>query len=355
VLDSQETRKVPITVISDGKPGHENQSLGIAEAIPGADILLLRHDLKEGILEAILRARILLTPLNRTTTVLLLKEIFPQNEIMRLLDHHPAAIISAGTLSAGACLLAGRLTRAKTVVCMRPSMIPLYRFDLAVIPAHDNPPRARNVLKTYAAPNRVSPHRLLEESNIWKSELPKNAGNVISWVIGGPSSSAKFDEAWVEKGLVATLEWANANKWQVWLSTARRTPEGLEEKIAELSKTHPALSWHLLWHRDQRNPLYAMFNFSKLAIVTSDSVSMIAEAASAGVGPLIYQASTAPPSAKSKHDRMVDGLAEAGYGARASNDMEVLLSLNKLASGNLKFAVLDDTGKAVERVMALIR
>jgi mitochondrial fission protein ELM1 len=348
---SGDISKIPLTVISDGKPGHENQSLGIAEHIQDSDILLLRHHLKESLPEFILRLQIRLSGKWMKDPHPLLDRIFAQEEIQHLVSHHPRAIIAAGTLSAVPCLLAGALTGAKTCICMKPSMLSLSMFDLAVVPEHDDPPDATNILRTIAAPNRVSSKRLADEWEAWKSEMPDN-GNVISWVIGGPSASAGFDESRVLYALHKSLEWAEKNNVKVWLSTARRTPESLEDSISKLSDSRRALTWTLLWHRDHRNPLYAMFQKSKLAIVTSDSVSMIAEAASAGVGPIVFRAGE--KGAVTKQDRMVDNLMSAGYGALADNADELISTLSDMLRWNEELPRLDDTVKAADRLLRLI-
>jgi hypothetical protein len=349
------TKKLPVAVISDGKPGHENQSLGIAERLPAADIFVLRHHLKESFTEAILRLRFLFSDGGRSGRIALLKRIFSETEIMHLLEHHPLAIIAAGTLSAGPCLVAGKLTGARTCICMKPSLIPISRFDLAIIPSHDDPPNSPNVVKTLAAPNRVSPEHLLAEAEQWKTELPFSRDPIVSWIIGGPSSSAPFSPEHVLDGLTATLQWAQENHWQVWLSTARRTPESLEKKISELAQNHPALAWTLLWHRDRRNPLYAMFAVSNVAVVTSDSVSMIAEAASAGRGPVVYQASPQTQKRKTKHDRMVSSLVSGGFCARAAIPIDLIRELRAVDSGSRTFPILNDTDRAADRLLELLR
>ena len=354
MLDINQHTTLPIVVISDGKPGHENQSLGIAERLPHPDILLLRHNLKESFSEVWHRMRsgtfLQITPDGARK---LLSRVFTDNEIDSLAAHKPKAVISAGTTSAGPCLLSGYLTGAKTCVCMKPSLVPLSRFDLAVVPSHDNPPDSPNILKTLAAPNRVSPKRLQEEAEAWSNEFPGGENPVISWIVGGPSASADFDESHVFDGLCKTVEWAESNGWRIWLSTARRTPESLENRIAELGKERAGLEWSLLWHRDDRNPLYAMFHRSKAAVVTSDSVSMIAEAASAGCGPVVFKASIASAEKKSKQDRMVDGLLSEGYGERAGSAEELLGVLKSVVDESREFKVLDDTGKAAERLLLI--
>ncbi|HDS29740.1 MAG TPA: hypothetical protein ENN67_01715, partial [Firmicutes bacterium] len=249
MISEKKHEKLPVAVISDGKPGHENQSLGIAEHLPDADILVMRHSLQESFSEVWNRMRSgLFLGITPEGARRLLKRIFTDDEIENLSAHKPKAIIAAGTLSAGPCLLAGYLTKAKTCICMKPSLVPLSRFDLAVVPAHDNPPDAPNIFVTLSAPNRVSLKRLHEESEKWSNEIPSDDFPVVSWIVGGPSSSAKFDDEHVLSGLTKTIQWANESGWRVRLSTARRTPESLEEKIDSIEKRETALDWTLLWH-----------------------------------------------------------------------------------------------------------
>lgn len=353
VASENKSGKIPVVIISDGKPGHENQSLGIAEQLPNADILLLRHTLKESLFEALLRLQIRFSIGTKSNPEKFLSRIFKAEEIQRIKQHKPKAIISAGTLSAAPCIAVGYLTGAVSCVCMKPSFLPLDMFDLAVVPAHDNPPDKPNIFVTLAAPNRVTPELLESESQNWSNEFPPDERNVISWIVGGPSSSVKFEGNHVLKGIESTLAWASDNGWSVWLSTARRTPIELENEIENLGEKYKSLTWTLLWHRDNRNPLYGMFHRSKIAIVTSDSVSMIAEAASAGKGPIVFQSSDHSKSSGSKHDRMVDGLIEAGYGLRVESPDEISSTLDNILSDDVEFPMLEDTRKAAERLLAI--
>ncbi|MCK4719661.1 mitochondrial fission ELM1 family protein, partial [bacterium] len=133
------------------------------------------------------------------------------------------------------------------------------------------------------------------------------------------------------------------------------TPVELESQIETLASKFPSLSWLLLWHRDRRNPLYAMFARSKLAIVTSDSVSMIAESATAGKGPLVFRASKTCGGNVTKQDRMVEGLFKAGFGSLAEGPESLNEILIKMLSGESNFPVLDDTHRAADKLLELIQ
>ena len=342
--------RIPILIISDGIPGHENQSLGIAEHIPGADIMIHRHHLRIGLSETLFRLKIAANPaISKKSARVYLKQVFDEKIIDEIESHKPAGIIAAGTLAAAPCLLAGALTGAKTCICMTPSLIPISRFDLAVVPFHDNPPNHPKIIKTISAPNRVSRSMLESESRKWSDELPRGDRSVISWVIGGPSSSATFNSELVLDAIEKSTAWADKNNIRIWLSTSRRTPESLENEIEKLKISHGSLEWMLLWHRDNRNPLYAMFHESKTALVTSDSVSMIAEAASAACGPIIFNSSTL----SGKHEKMIDRLLDAGYGRLASSSNDLLQILAETTKSSADWPALDETQSVADKFRAL--
>ncbi|HEX9746340.1 MAG TPA: ELM1/GtrOC1 family putative glycosyltransferase [bacterium] len=347
-------KPIKVTIISDGKPGHENQSLGIAERLPESNIMILRHSLRIGPEELFLRFKSIF-PGNQSESKLVreLNQVFGNDKVQELLDFMPDVVISTGTFSAAPCLLAGKLTGAKTCACMTPSLVPVNKFDLAVIPVHDNPPDKPNVITTNSAPNRVTDEFMRNEWEKWKEQIPSD-GNFISWVIGGPSSSVGFDSDKVINALEATFDWAEENQYWILLSTARRTPVALENKISGyINKVH-ALRWTLIWHMENKNPLYAMFHISDAAIVTSDSVSMISEASSAGCGPLIFQ-SEKTNAGTSKQNRMITNMLDKGYGRLVPDDKKLVLALKQYKSSGFEWRRLDETTGVAGKLLEIIK
>ena len=344
-----------LAILSDGKPGHENQSLGIAERIPGNEILLIRHKLRKGLFETVFRLRVAANGgIGEKEAERLLGKACSVEDIEKLKKFKPLAIIAAGATSAAPCLLAAIITHAKTCFCMRPSLIPINRFDLAIIPEHDHPPDRHFIVKTLAAPNRISPENLASEEIKWAGELPKSDAPILAFLIGGPSRSAKFDNRHILEGLKCALDWAETHGWQVWLSTSRRTPIELEDEIERTEKGHPALTWAFFRSRDTRNPVYAFLARCVCAVVTSDSVGMIAEVASTGKGPFVYGSACEKFRRQTKHDRIVGSIIGAGYGAEARSRNELAALLATLLTQETRFRKLPDTEKASKVLLDLV-
>lgn len=228
-----------IWVISDGKPGHQNQSLGLAEALQR-----LVPELEVKVQPALSRGALL------------------KMACCGVKGLAPALIIAAGHRTHLSALALKRATGAPAVVLMKPSL-PQSWFDLCLIPRHDRPSVRDNVIVTEGALNRMRP---LEAR-------PAGAPDMI--LIGGPSKHFGWDEAGVLQQIQAIV--TGEKPWL--LTTSRRTPAsfvpclralrlpGLE--IVPVEET--AAGW-----------LAAHLPAAEQCWVTGDSVSMVFEALTAG-------------------------------------------------------------------------
>ena len=83
---------------------------------------------------------------------------------------------------------------------------------------------------------------------------------------------------------------------------------------------------------------------------------MIAEAASAGKGPIVYRASVSGKKKGNvtKQDRMVERLIAEGYGMRADDPDELTAQLSMVVKRQEEFPRLDDTSRAAERLVRII-
>ena len=241
-----------ICVISDGKAGHRNQSLGLAEALqrqrPALEIGERLAERRGG---ALLQA---IAPSRRAASA-------------------PTLVIGAGH-GTHAELLYWRRRGSRAVVLMRPSL-PLRCFDLCIEPRHDGGSEgARRWLSTGPL-NRVVP-----------AAERRDLGLVL---IGGPSPHFQWDG----EALLAQLAALCSDSRPRVLTTSRRTPPaflaalraqalpGLEALAAEeldvdwLARTLPAAS--TCW-------------------VTPDSASMVYEALTAGCAVGLFDLAAIPDS-----------------------------------------------------------
>ena len=258
------TKPLILWLLGDGKPGHENQSLGLAEA-------LARREPCEVHRISIAGKRGLVT---RLKAAIQASAGLPK----------PDLIISAGHANHPALLWLAWKHRAKSIVLMSPSL-PMSWFDLCIVPIHDFPNGSKkaNVILTRGALNRVAPPETCDRS-----------GRII--LIGGPSSS----HSWDGRQLLDSLaEISATGDWQ--LTDSRRTPAGFLDQIRQ---SLPAIE--VFPHQETS----ADWLPEKLAAaaevwVTEDSVSMIYEALSSGakVGLL------AAPRNQS-HSRVLRGLEQ---------------------------------------------
>jgi mitochondrial fission protein ELM1 len=186
-----------IRILSDGKRGHENQSLGLAEALrsrTGAQIETLAFAPKAGVFSRMRRA------CHRNTA--------------------PQLLIAAGHRTHLPLLIAGRRLAAPTVLIMRPSL-PVRFFDLCLIPQHDlaETSESERIIPTVGALNRLPEDPPRKEP----------AGLIM---LGGPCKHFDWNEKPVLDAIRTIVMSSPSLTWT--LGDSRRTPEGLLGRIREL-------------------------------------------------------------------------------------------------------------------------
>ncbi|WP_255852635.1 mitochondrial fission ELM1 family protein [Marinobacterium rhizophilum] len=227
-----------ICIISDGKPGHLNQSLGLAGALQA-----LRPQLQVDIRTPLRGTQLMRALLGRR------HDVVPQ----------PALLIGAGHGTHLSLLALHRATGAPAVVLMRPSL-PLGWFDLCLIPEHDRPPERGNVIRTQGALNRMRP-----------AAKASGFGLIL---LGGPSKHYHWDDAQILAQLHELLE-RDPRHWRV--VTSRRTPRSLQTALAAIEAIELVLP-----EQTDADWLPAQLGVAECCWVSADSVSMIYEALSAG-------------------------------------------------------------------------
>nr|WP_067286514.1 mitochondrial fission ELM1 family protein [Marinobacterium profundum] len=254
-----------ICIISDGKPGHLNQSLGLARGVQA---------LQPG---AVIETRPPLSP-SQLMQALLGRLKWPHPK--------PSLLIGAGHGTHLSLLALRRNCGAPAVVLMRPSL-PLGWFDLCLIPEHDRPPVRSNVISTQGALNRMQPG----------SKAP-GYGLIL---LGGPSKHFQWDEGQILAQLHSLRE-RDPRHWRV--VTSRRTPVSMQQALAAMADIELVLP-----EQTDAGWLPAQLGVAQCCWVSADSVSMIYEALSAGcaVGLLDLE-----PAADSRVARGVASLLERG-------------------------------------------
>lgn len=258
------TRPIQIWLLGDGRAGHLNQSLGLAEAIGRKTPTEVQQiTVPTG------------SPLHRIRALSRLVRKLPA----------PDLLLGTGHRTHLPMIWLCRKTKARTVVLMRPTL-PTGLFDLCLIPRHDlthaDPPA--NVISTIGALNRV----------VAAPEATRN-GRLI--LIGGPSGQHGWDAATLAPAIGEITSAASDTPWEI--ADSRRTPEGFLKSLENLT---PELILH---PHQQTGPdwLAAKLATADTVWVTEDSVSMVCEALTAGA-----RVGILPMPRTRKRSRVVRGL-----------------------------------------------
>lgn len=226
----------------DGKPGHENQTQGLIQAI---------SDIAE------VKAFKINTVSHFQALKHMFKKTFPMDERLS-----PDLIIGAGHATHLSVLAAKKSQGGLSVILMKPSL-PTGLFDLCIVPKHDKLKEGGSVVSTTGVLNRIVPSKALDE----------NHGLIL---IGGPSSHYEWhDDAMIER-LQIILD-SNDMEWV--MTTSRRTPKSFVQKLETLSRDN--LTIHLA-ENTASEWLPEQLQRAGTVWVSEDSVSMVYEALTAG-------------------------------------------------------------------------
>ncbi|MEP0235600.1 mitochondrial fission ELM1 family protein [Roseibium sp.] len=162
-------------------------------------------------------------------------------------------------------------------VCLKDPRTGSKAADLIWVPDHDAL-RGPNVLTSATAPHRYSPTLLQQLRETPYPELDTLGPPRIAVLVGGDSRHHTFSQDDCGR-LAAGLEaLATDHSASLMITTSRRTPTALAERLARLAEAGD----HFFWHGTGENPLGAILAKADGIVATADSTNMIGEAASTG-------------------------------------------------------------------------
>ena len=264
-----------VWIVSDGKPGHLNQSLGLAEALARATPAEI-HTLPA-------------LPAWRAWLALLLKRI-PGPPLP-----DPDLIAGAGHATHLTLLAARRARGGRSVVLMKPGL-PRRGFDLCVLPRHDGVAADARTLVTEGALNRIRP------------AATRDSGHGLL-LIGGASKHFEWDSDAIQVQIKSILARTPDTHWT--LTTSRRTPADFLDALP--SSANLTVAPHTATSPDW---LPAQLAHSGTVWVTPDSASMVFEALTAGATVGVFDL---PVNPKSRVGRAIAQLADAQRITRFAN------------------------------------
>ncbi len=243
-----------LLILSDGKPGHVNQSIAYAKYLGyGYDLHPVNFKKKGG-----KGLSYLLDRLGIYSEKLFITDFKSGNY---------SAVVSAGSGTYYANRTLARQLDCRSIAVMLPRG---YRFDFDLIVAqqHDDPPSLANIVNIPINLNYIEPQGLV---------APQPGHRYIALIIGGDSRHLQMDVSLLKKQLDQIL--ALFPKHEVWMTTSPRTPKGVEKMLRDYS-----FSRAVYYSDEPVNPIPDYLQHSEYLFLTADSSSMVSEAVSFGQG-----------------------------------------------------------------------
>jgi mitochondrial fission protein ELM1 len=271
---------ISIWCVTDDKPGHKNQLRGLVDALASSVAIdcqwLSIHD----------------------------KSNWPQSDNSgQSSNASPALIIAAGSRTHWPALQLRWRYGGKLVVLMKP-FLPLWLFDLCLIPQHDGVTASKRVVTTMGAINHVP----------FSNQSDSSQGLIL---IGGPSSHYGWSDEQMVDQLRQLIKQREDIHWT--LTTSRRTPASflpaLNTALANDSNL-PALKIVPL---EQTGGGWLLQHYQDCGVcwVTEDSVSMVYESLSSGASTGILQV---PRLGQNRVSKGLDQLIDQGRVMRLTAD-----------------------------------
>ena len=249
-------------IISDGKPGHFNQSIALCKH------LSLDYEITEVAYKSKFNKALsyLLDRFGIYSESIFSHRLKPNSQGLSL-------IVSTGSTTYYANKLLSKKLNLPSIAILHPKG---YRLNFTHIfcPAYDHPAKRENITELPLNLCVAEPAFFDKKTDEFKTKhtFKKPAVGII---IGGSNAVSEIDPAEMGQQLKRIFEATEG--MERWITTSRRTPKAIEAMIDDLE-----FDYKLINSQDPYNPIPAFIQLCDRLFVTSDSASMISECASFG-------------------------------------------------------------------------
>ncbi len=281
-------------IVTDRKPGHENQSRALCDALGfDCDLVEVRYPNRWMKALSYLADRFGIF----TQAFFNLPALSPRS------DYH--CVIGAGSTAFYPVKVLARSLGVPSVAILYPRGYRLDDFTVILAPAFDRPARRGNLIEI---PVNVTPARdawYREQTEAFLSRYTPAGKKAVAVIVGGPNPAADLAPEWMRRELEALF--AATPDCEHWVTTSRRTPEAVDAVIDAFP-----FDYSLIFSRDPSfNPIPAFVTLCDRVFVTAESTGMVSEAATRGSAAVEVLMNIRRPD--SKFGRFVRMLQERGH------------------------------------------
>lgn len=312
-----------IAVLNDGKTGHLNQSMAVAKIIQkhrqdkgysaiDTKIEVLDVEYKDNFRKALLGICGNFASSSCQGCMRCVKFCLKEKSYKPLIGAYADIVVSCGSSLAAVNVFLAKELNARNIVIMKPGLVGLKKFSLAIIPAHDSPAPQRNILKTIGAPNMITGEALEAAAQRFSSFVKLANPIRLGVFLGGDNADYKMSLALAKDvlgGIKAASEKFNLD---ILATTSRRTPKEVAEFLKKELAGFPNCRLFIVAHeKNIEGAVPAILGLSNIVLVSGESISMISEAASSGRAVLVFPLEKKNDK-KTRHDMMVKELEMSG-------------------------------------------
>ena len=354
-----------ILVLNDGKAGHLNQSLAVAKEIAHAratqgyalsdtKIVIADVKFKSGLRRTMLSFCAAFAGWRCHGCMRCMKFCLERDSYDTLMKTYSDFVISCGSSLAGANIFMSKENNAKNIVIMKPNIINGFRkFNLAIVPRHDGPPRFKNVVETVATPNLVDDEALKRDGEALRKRIPNCADGSIGVFIGGDNPEYLLTKEHIASVMDGVCKFADSHNMDILLTTSRRTSSEVEKIMKDKLKNNKRCKLLVIANENNFDgAVNGMLALSKIVVVSGESISMVSEAISSARHVVVFMPDK-KKSGPTKHEEALRQLEKDGY-LTISAPEALGESLGKAWSTKEPIKKLNDRDKIFEAVRKIV-
>jgi len=345
-----------VLVLSDGKTGHLNQAMAVAEMVeealgsrlkarginerPAVEIRVVELRFKNRLTRVFLDMASVFAGRRCQGCLRCLRFCLKKESFDEIQGSYADAIISCGASTIGANAFLRYENNAKAIAIMKPGLGRRKKFDLVILPRHDaSKSPAPNILITQAAPNKIV-----------SSDERRTTSDGIGLLIGGDAKNFKLEKRAVEKVVDGISKIADEMDRELFVSTSRRTSLEIGAFLRRRLSSNKRCGLLVIANENnKKGVVQEIFDQSEMAVVSPESISMISEAVSSGKYVVVFTTG----SHMTKYERAIADLEKQGYIKTAAPD-EVYSVVKKLLTEKPAMKKLNDRKKIIDRLKAII-
>jgi len=314
-----------VVVLSDGKAGHVNQSLSLADAFKryrkekgineeSSPIEVIDIKFKNKFAKTFISLCGKFSSRKCQGCLKCLKFALQPASYEKLVRTYADVVISTGYSLAAVNSIFKFENNAKNAICMRPGMVGFKKIDMIVLPRHDvtKSRYGKKVIITDTMPTLVNSEYLKKGRIALRGYVKSEHKNSIGILLGGRNQTFSYSDDKISRIMEEIVHAAKEIPADILCTTSRRTSNSIERRVKEILSTEQRCK--LLVIANEKNLPYAMggiLGLSNVIVVSGESISMVSEAVSSGKKTIVFVGERRG-NRVTKHEVFLNRLSEQG-------------------------------------------